>query len=451
MTHYPPETNGRCGKIMNASDTLSTRDEWEKGKSMIINDTLSTRDEREIDLTNSEGNQKKHIYRTRMLIIQFLTCLLLAVAARSSVPEGYILDVSQSCGEKMTTTGKYYAGTGANVTIKSDLYVQAQVKCQNGLVQLEPIDETNTETSLSLCYTNDTDSVCPCTFNTPADNSNFYSAVLQVFWGFKNGTLMNEFETYTISCIAEGNQTKLLTNIDIDEDHIPIKEQLVDTLGNDYMGGATLKLLDILGKEITSKLPMSKKVQLELAVTTTDYIGVVPYDCKAISKDGNTEYKFLLAGCGDGTIIPTNAGFTTKEKTSTSPFFKIFKLLETTQEGGISYECSFTVCNATCDGSSCSVRNKRSADSLAEIPDQERVKTPIYQIQRLEQRVEDRLDQSQQELSDLKMDTRLKLAALEIVGIGAVALLSLVIATYSCIRVEQKHLREKVSSKVSSA
>ncbi|XP_052080510.1 vitelline envelope sperm lysin receptor-like [Mytilus californianus] len=386
-----------------------------------------------------------------MLILQFLTCLLLAVAARSTVPEGYILDVSQSCGEKMTTAGQHYAGTGANVTIKSDLYVQAQVKCQDGLVQLDPIDETNTETSLRLCYSNDTDSSCPCKFNTPSGRSNFYSAVLQVFWGFKNGTLMNEFETYTISCIAEGNKTQVLNTKDIDEQFIPIKEELVDTLGHDYTGGATLELLDILGGTISTKVPMSKKVQLKLAVTSTEYHGVVPYDCKAISKDGDTEYKFLLAGCGDGTIIPTNKGFTTKGRKSLSPFFKIFKLLETTQEGGISYQCSFTVCNASCDVSSCSVRTRRSADSLAEIADQENVKTPIYQIQHLEQRVEDRLDQSQQEVSDLKMDTRLKLATLEIVGIGAVALLSLVIATYSCIRVEQKRLREKVSSKVSSA
>ncbi|CAC5401631.1 unnamed protein product [Mytilus coruscus] len=336
--------------------------------------------------------EAEHTSLSTMFILQFLTCLLLAVAARSSVPEGYILDVSQSCGEKMTTAGKYYAGTGANVTIKSDLYVQAQVKCQNGLVQLEPIDETNTETSLSLCYTNDTDSVCPCEFNTPADNSNFYSAVLQVFWGFKNGTLMNEFETYTISCIAEGNQTKLLSNIDIDEDLIPVKSEVVDSFGHDYTGSSSLKLLDVLGEEIITKVPMSKKVQLELTVTTGEYHGVVPYDCRAISKDGNTDYRFLIAGCGDGTIIPTNKGFTTKEKISKSPFFKIFKLLETTQEGGLSYECSFTVCNATCDGSSCSVRTKRSADSL----DQERVTTPIYHIQRLEERVEDRLDQSQQ-------------------------------------------------------
>ncbi|XP_052080512.1 vitelline envelope sperm lysin receptor-like isoform X2 [Mytilus californianus] len=383
-----------------------------------------------------------------MFILQFLTCLLLAVAARSSVPEGYILDVSQSCGEKMTTAGQHYAGTGANVTIKSDLYVQAQVKCQDGLVQLDPIDETNTETSLRLCYSNDSDSSCPCKFNTPSGRSNFYSAVLQVFWGFKNGTLMNEFETYTISCIAEGNKTKVLENKDIDEHLIPVKSEVIESFGHDYTGTAVLELFDVLGNKITAtKVPMSKKVQLKLTVTTDQYYGVVPYDCRAISKDRNTDYRFLLAGCGDGTIIPTNKGFTTDGKISKSPFFKLFKLLESSEQAGVSYECSFTVCNASCDVSSCSVRTKRSADSL----DQERVKTPIYQIQRLEQRVEDRLDQSQQELSDLKMDTRLKLATLEIVGIGAVALLSLVIATYSCIRVEQKRLREKVSLKMSSA
>ncbi|XP_076088143.1 uncharacterized protein LOC143058521 [Mytilus galloprovincialis] len=391
-----------------------------------------------------------------MLIIQILTCLLLAVAVRSTVPKGYILDVSQFCGEVSGSAD--FSGRNANVTIKSDLYVQAQIKCRQGLVTLNPINETNTETTLSLCYTNDTSSGCPCEFNTPSNKSNFYSAELQVFWGFNNGTLMNEYETYTISCIAEGNGTENVAVKDIDEDYLPVNHELVKSLGHDYAGtGTLLQLIDILGEVIPNgPVAMSKKVQLKLTVDTADYEGVIPYDCRAVSKDRGTSYRFLLAGCGDGTIIPKNKGFTTKTgaadiKTATSPFFKVFKLLETTKKGGISYECSFTVCNATCDGSSCAMRNKRSAESLAEIEEQEKVKTPLYHIQRLEDRVEDRLDQSRQELSDLKMDTRLKLASLEIVGIGAVALLSLVIATYSCIRVEQKRQREKVSAKMSSA
>ncbi|XP_076088142.1 vitelline envelope sperm lysin receptor-like [Mytilus galloprovincialis] len=393
-----------------------------------------------------------------MFVLQFLTCLLLTVAVRSTVPKGYILDVSQFCGQISNSAD--YSGTGANVTIKSDLYVQAQIKCRQGLVTLNPINETNTETTLTLCYTNDTSPGCPCEFNTPSNKSNFYSAELQVFWGFNNGTLMNEYETYTISCIAEGNGTGIVARKDIDEDYLPVNHELVKSLGRDYTaaeGNATLELIDILGNVISdAKVAMSKKVQLLLTVETDYYQGVIPYDCRAVSKDGATSYRFLLAGCGDGTIIPKNKGFTTKTgagntKTATSPFFKVFKLLETTKKGGISYECSFTVCNATCDGSSCAMRNKRSADSLAEIEEQEKVKTPLYHIQRLEDRVEDRLDQSRQELSDLKMDTRLKLASLEIVGIGAVALLSLVIATYSCIRVEQKRQREKVSAMASSA
>ncbi|XP_063411714.1 vitelline envelope sperm lysin receptor-like [Mytilus trossulus] len=391
-----------------------------------------------------------------MLIIQILTCLLLAVAVRSTVPKGYILDVSQFCGQ--VSGSDDYSGIGANVTIKSDLYVQAQIKCRQGLVTLNPINETNTETTLDLCYTNDTVSGCPCEFNTPAEGSNFYSAELQVFWGFNNGTLMNEYETYTISCIAEGNKTETVGKKTIDEDYLPVKHELVKSLGGDYTGSATLELIDILGETIEdAAIAMSKKVQLKLTVNSADYLGVIPYECKAVSGDGKTSYRFLLAGCGDGTIIPKNKGFTTEtitggnNKTATSPFFKVFKLLEATKQGAISYECSFTVCNATCDGSSCAMRTKRSAESLAEIEEQEKVKTPLYHIQRLEDRVEDRLDQSRQELSDLKMDTRLKLASLEIVGIGAVALLSLVIATYSCIRVQQKRQRENVSAKMSSA
>ncbi|XP_063411805.1 uncharacterized protein LOC134694689 [Mytilus trossulus] len=390
-----------------------------------------------------------------MFVLQFLTCLLLTVAVRCTVPKGYILDVSQFCGQ--VSGSDDYSGIGANVTIKSDLYVQAQIKCRQGLVTLNPINETNTETTLDLCYTNDTVSECPCEFNTPADGSNFYSAELQVFWGFNNGTLMNEYETYTISCIAEGNKTNVVDSKTIVEDYIPVDKQLVKSLGHDYAGTVTFKLIDILGKDIGATVAMSKKVRLLLTVTTADYLGVIPYDCKAVSGDGKTSYRFLQAGCGDGTIIPKNKGFTTKtiaggnDKTATSPFFKVFKLLEATQSGAISYECSFTVCNATCDGSSCALRTKRSVDSFAEIEEQKQVKTPLYNIQRLEDRVEDRLDQSRQELSDLKMDTRLKLASLEIVGIGAVALLSLVIATYSCIRVEQKRLRERVSTKMSSA
>lgn len=387
-----------------------------------------------------------------MFVLKFLTCLLFIVAGRASVPENYILDVSKSCGEK-TADGTYYSGTGANVTIKSDLHVRAKVHCANSkIVQINPINDTNTETTLKLCYTNDTTTCAvadDCYFNTPADGSNFYSVELEVYWGFDNGTLMNEYETYTISCIAEGNKTERMSNKAVEDDFVPLTGNLVGNLGGNYAEGSSLKLIDVLGKEITGALPMEKKVHLRIETTSSEYSGVVPYNCNAKSKDGNTIYPILQAGCGEGVIFPKSVGFTTKGQMSTSPFFKVFRLMEDGSDAGISYECSFVVCNNTCDGSSCSLRSKRSSETSEDGPEFN-VWTSSFQLQNLEERTEDRMDQSERQLRDLKLDSRLNFVSMEIVGISIVALLSLLIAVYSCVRVQQKSLRQKVNSKVVS-
>ena len=49
---------------------------------------------------------------------------------------------------------------------------------------------------------------------------------------------------------------------------IPVTNDLQSNLGTPYSHTGTLKLIDILGNEITSKyLPVGKKVQLELSIS----------------------------------------------------------------------------------------------------------------------------------------------------------------------------------------
>ncbi|XP_014777558.1 vitelline envelope sperm lysin receptor, partial [Octopus bimaculoides] len=81
--------------------------------------------------------------------------------------------------------------------------------------------------------------------------------------------------------------------------------------------------------------------------------GLITNNCVAKS-DRNTQYKILKAGCGDGFIFSSDDGFNTDGSTITSPFFRMFKLMNS---DSLTFQCTFTICNSDCDGNSC--RRKR--------------------------------------------------------------------------------------------
>jgi hypothetical protein len=44
-----------------------------------------------------------------------------------------------------------------------------------------------------------------------------YVAELMVFWGFNNGTLMDNYQTYTITCTADGHGHNTIAAKTIDD------------------------------------------------------------------------------------------------------------------------------------------------------------------------------------------------------------------------------------------
>ena len=54
---------------------------------------------------------------------------------------------------------------------------------------------------------------------------------------------------------------------------ISVTENLEENLGNEFSDSSSLKLMDVLGNEITdSVIPMGKKVRLELSIDGSNYL-----------------------------------------------------------------------------------------------------------------------------------------------------------------------------------
>ena len=128
--------------------------------------------------------------------------------------------------------------------------------------------------------------------------------------------------------------------------------------GNETNSTVSLTLTDVLGNAVPSdNVPLGKKV---LLVARTDGAGgeqgIYPISCDAVSDSAGVRYAVLRAGCGDGIVLRKSAGFSTTGRTTTSPYFKVFDL-------GIGhhirFQCNFSLCEGTCDGSTCRLSRRK--------------------------------------------------------------------------------------------
>ena len=376
-----------------------------------------------------------------MSILNVLWVATILVVCRA-VPDGYILQVSHSCGDLVSDED--LAAVNASVTIKSDLHAMGHLKCKGNFnlrenVDMNPIGEDSTQSTTAIYYPGDPRATVGCCSFFHPPNSNLYVAELEVFWGFTNGTLMNDYETYTITCTVNGNANASFAAVSINDDAISVTENLEENLGNEFSDSSSLKLIDVLGNEITdSVIPMGKKVRLELSIDGSGSgVGITPYDCEARNSADTKSFKILNAGCGDGVIFPKNEGFTSSGLTATSPIFKAFKLIEslgTTSQ--ISYKCYFANCNETCAGSSCALRRTKRSAVPNEVEDANKlhVKSQNYRMSALDKR----LDRSEMKLLEVRMDSRLRLETMVLSGVGVIALLSFIMSLYSCARPDQR-------------
>ncbi|XP_076101596.1 uncharacterized protein LOC143071275 [Mytilus galloprovincialis] len=354
-----------------------------------------------------------------------------------AIPPGYLLEVTHSCG-KLKADGSS-DGAGANVTVKTDLHAFAKLTCSNNgsplTVKMAEINDSNTAVTTNLYYDDDSSATLgtDCFFFHPSD-SELYVVEIEVFWGFGNATLMEDYETYTITCTTNGAASMDLASKKIDDNRIVLTDGLVHTLGDEYVGSSTLKLKNVLGQDINAtKVSMGKKIYLELSISGGSEQGLTPYDCYAKNSDSSKSYKILNAGCGDGIVFKKSAGFTVSGTTARSPYFKVFKLIETdSDDTAVKYSCSFTTCNNTCDGTSCSLtfRSKRSIDQDQDmmVADSEK-----YRIE-----LPTKSDQSKPGKEGKDADTKEHdLSSVALFCVALLAILSLIFSLYSCIRQER--------------
>ena len=50
--------------------------------------------------------------------------------------------------------------------------------------------------------------------------SNVYVVKLELYWGFNNATLMEDYETYTLTCTTDGDGSQNLAAKNIDDRYV---------------------------------------------------------------------------------------------------------------------------------------------------------------------------------------------------------------------------------------
>lgn len=375
------------------------------------------------------------------MIIALLLGSLLSTVHSNAPPADYVYNVHHTCGT--VVSGADFDASGASVTIQTELYVIAEIKCADAVTyHIRLLDPTNIDTlSANIYYTNDGNGTkgTDCFFFQSHNESNLYVVEMNVYWGYTNDSLMHEYEAYTITCTTEGLASNSTSpERTIEDNGIRIAADLESHIGEGYTGITSLSLVDILGRPITGNtISMQKKVMLQLSIDgSSGKVGVIPYWCKAYNSDNTQTYRILSAGCGDGITFPKTVGFTTKGLTATSPHFKVFGLLEALgNTAEVSYQCAFSTCSAVCDGSSCALRNKRSIEKGRLLL----VRTVKYKLEHLR----NLLYQSTIDEPELvELDMIVKIAAIATSIIGGIAVVLLVVALCKCIKLKLKDNQE---------
>ncbi|XP_063431217.1 vitelline envelope sperm lysin receptor-like isoform X2 [Mytilus trossulus] len=371
------------------------------------------------------------------MIIALVFGSLLSTVYSNSPPANYVYNVSYTCGTLVS--GADFDASGAGVTIQTELYVIAEIKCANAVTyHIRLMDPTNIDTlSANIYYTNDGNGTIgtDCFFFQSHTESNLYVVEMNVYWGYSNNSLMHEYEAYTITCSTEGLATNnTVPERTIDKNGIRITADLEGHIGDGFSGLSSLVLVDVLGRPITGNtITRQKKVMLQLSIDGSGgKLGVIPHWCEAYNSDNTQTYRILSAGCGDGIMFPITVGFTTKGLTATSPHFKVFGLLEALgNTASVSYQCAFSTCSAACDGSSCAIRNKRSIKNKNLFL----VRTVKYKLERLR----NLLDQTTVDESEvIGLDMVVKITAAATSVIGGITVVLLIVSLCGCIKLKRK-------------
>ncbi|KAK6185371.1 hypothetical protein SNE40_007621 [Patella caerulea] len=271
------------------------------------------------------------------IVILSLTLLSLAMTSAMSIPKGYILDVTPVCGSSIRARPV--------VNILTDLNIRAVARCAKGDMNFTKLDAANYK--LIGSYVARTKG---CLF---VNHKGIYKLDVAIMYGLpRSGLLANE-QVYTVSCAFNSKAKVTATRHNVVGGLVSPHEKLYNVGTSVSSSYITLNVQDIRRKTISSSIPIDKVVTLyAVSRGTLRERGLRAVSCYGIGAVNKKKYAILRAGCGDGQVIPLNAGFITTGRTTRSPYFRSFYV-----EGDrlVSYQCTFQLCTGSCNGSSCSV------------------------------------------------------------------------------------------------
>ncbi|XP_046576671.1 vitelline envelope sperm lysin receptor-like [Haliotis rubra] len=271
--------------------------------------------------------------------------LLLAISVPvyvTGLPSNFIIKVVAHCGD-----GK----SNGNIEVISDLSVRVTAKCKNGLQLFNATDAAHC--ILPITFKDNGGARCVL---EKREGATVYTTTVYVAWGEKGSPIITNAEQYVVSCSFGDYGVKSTASKQALRGLIAPAE-LQFNKGPRLSSSIHLGLVDVKGASIGPNIPAQRKIQIKATTDGKDgEVGIRVSSCDVVGINSKERYAVLRAGCGDGIIFRKDEGFTTVGKSSFSPYFVSFHLGD---DKNIKFDCNFTTCNTSCDGSSCRTERRR--------------------------------------------------------------------------------------------
>ncbi|XP_050392991.1 vitelline envelope sperm lysin receptor [Patella vulgata] len=272
---------------------------------------------------------------------------VLGVPAANVIPSGFILDVKADCGSSRTLDRPV-------LHVKTDLNVVIKASCSNGVKTFSTTDKVN----YALSGTFYQGSKTRCQFHRRS-NSEVYTVIVYISYGEGGSPIQKEPEAYSLTCTFARKGLKSTKALLVQPGFNPPVE-LRSEAGSKTTSVLTLNIYNVRDEIIKGSIVRGCRVYL--AATTSgknSEVGLRPVSCDAISATSGKRLPILRAGCSTKALWPALTGFTTLGRRVRSPYFEMIQIED---DQKISFECVFTLCKTSCNGSSCAgSRPKRSS------------------------------------------------------------------------------------------
>ncbi|XP_071146763.1 vitelline envelope sperm lysin receptor-like [Mytilus edulis] len=285
----------------------------------------------------------------------FNCCLLLLLLLKiaDGQEDEYYINVEAKCPESILNPP-------AVITVTADLPSSKPFAvCANG----EFLFTMDNFGSYSLPVVFETNATLTCAFYQKSLAADVYS--VSVYIPLSERVITIDIPEKIVTCIYDPIGDKETSVQQLEESKVPVK-QIEQHLAETSQSTINICVADLNNNCITGNILIGKIVKLKavLVGNSSDEQGFQALSCSATG----TSYKYpiLTAGCGQGSLFKSDAGFITTGKVALSPVFEMFR---TAGGNTMKYDCSFVVCRTPCDGSSCkskSTRKKRDTYAVRE-------------------------------------------------------------------------------------